>query len=295
MARSSTATPGKSTPLQADSVPYKSVRVSKRVTIYTPTQESSLSSNRRILFLATWADAKERYVRKYLDEYYRLFPDIKIVALKSHTIDYITPPVIAVNPKRSGLNDAIDAIQSLFEGTREPDIFVHAWSNGGAAQLVLLAETWRRRYGVPLPASGLFLDSTPGRVHLMRNLRVHSANMPQFLPIKIVLQAIVVCLLLGIFIVPKLLGFETWETKARANLNSSDFLSIDAPRCYVYSTKDQVISADDVRDSLLDAKRLGYIVDEIRFEDTAHVQHMREHGKVYWDAFVRLWKSSVKS
>jgi hypothetical protein len=297
MAQASSVAPDEGASSQADALPYKTVRVGKRVTIYTPNHESSSSTdhNKRILLLAIWADAKERYVRKYIDEYYRLFPSVKIVALKSYTIDYITPPFIAVNPKRLGLHDAISAIQSLSANGEIPDIFVHAWSNGGGAQLVLLAETWRKVYGVALPASALFLDSTPGRVHLMQSLRVHSANMPQFLPVKLVLQAVAACLLLGIYIVPRMLGLETWETKSRIKINEKELLPLDAPRVYVYSSKDEVVGAEDVSDSIVDARRLGYTVEEIRLEDTPHVQHMRGHPEMYWDAFVRLWKATEKA
>ena len=66
------------------------------------------------------------------------------------------------------------------------------------------------------------------------------------------------------------------------------------PRLYVYSKKDKVTLSKYVESHIKKATLLGLDVTIERFEDSAHVSHMRQDPDRYWGAIRKVWSKALQ-
>lgn len=67
----------------------------------------------------------------------------------------------------------------------------------------------------------------------------------------------------------------------------------ETPRMYVYSKKDALISAPQIKTHVEEAKRRGLNVKVEVYEDTNHVEHGRKYPERYFGAVKDLWNVAI--
>jgi hypothetical protein len=97
------------------------------------------------------------------------------------------------------------------------------------------------------------------------------------------------------WVMGRVLGIENAVERLRAGLNDKQLFAAEAPRLYAYSKADRMVWWEDVEEHAKVAEDLGWEVERVRFEDSAHAGHVLEGGERYWDAVRRTWAKMGES
>jgi hypothetical protein len=241
-----------------------------------------------LIILGTWMNAKPRHIIKYVIHYAAEYTKTPLLLLTSSTADFF---LNTTQRQRSDFKPAIEAILSRIDPkTTNNSILVHALSNGGGGQISLLSKLFFELHGRPLPARAVILDSVPGRARLIQGLVSISPNLPRLWLLRILAQLVFGIMIFAFYILPQSLGGKNLVLLVRDYLNNMDYLPRDARRCYIYSVADKIISTGDVEEHALDAKAKAMDVETVCYQDSGHVEHMREDAGRYWAAVRRTWE-----
>ncbi|KAK8169705.1 hypothetical protein IWX90DRAFT_383646 [Phyllosticta citrichinensis] len=264
--------------------------------LYTPEEKETRASRHakdpKLVLLSSWMDANVKHVSKYVLYYQQLWPSTPILLLTSSTSDFF------FNNKARQKKDLAPALAALHNFIPTPDsdgLFVHAMSNGGSGNLILLAEQYRFITERPLPAQTLILDSAPGHSRLLPAITAMSMALPKQFYVRWPMQFAIGALVLLLYQIPPMFGFPTMATLLRHHLNSTspEVIRKEAPRWYVYSNGDQIIPAGDVEEHAAEAEAKGLDVHRENFGNSPHVGHMREDPDRYWTTVCKAWEERV--
>ncbi|KAE9391483.1 hypothetical protein BT96DRAFT_864912 [Gymnopus androsaceus JB14] len=280
--------------------------------------EKSPNSDPNIILIFGWMGAKLPHLFKYTKVYEEMYPHATQIVVKSN-------PEFFWSFNRTRRRNLIPVAEILEAGgyiqgkskgpqvpEKPPRILVHSFSNGGATQLYTLGTLLRARSAnaskpTSTPqstgsdiVSALVIDSCPGDASFSLMLRAFTEFIPN--PLQRFSMTIVVTLLYIISLVKtRIFRFKHLFERFKDGLLSTGkdggailpWLNKETPRMYVYSEKDEMISPQQIKKHIEEARRRGLNVRIEVYEDTSHVAHARSYPERYWGAVKDLWDSAV--
>lgn len=144
--------------------------------------------------------------------------------------------------------------------------------------------------------SALILDSTPGRGGIQRAINIFAFGLGMGPLKKYLFAAFFSAFAFVRWTLTPVLRRPFSPERLRLWLYRPDalpWMSKDTPRLYVYSLPDAMVDYRDVVEHVEGCRKLGYPVEELRFEDTPHVAHARAHPDTYWEAVKNVWSSAL--
>ncbi|KAF4470642.1 Transmembrane 53 [Fusarium albosuccineum] len=261
-------------------------RLSPAVAYLSPDKTASRGSESgdpRLIILLTWMDARDGHVAKYIAQHRILFPSSPILIIRSTLKQYMQPSL-----RRRLFAPALPILQALEADTDvgdKPRFLLHVFSNGGFASAVTLWELWAAALnGKPIPRHAVVMDSCPGYFHWKRNHHVISLGLPFW-------ASPLVWLALGIAWMCYIPWGRTEPQEANAlAINTTDRISRETRRAYLYGDADQSVGWEDVEAHGRQAKERGALVRMEKFIGGAHVAQVRVDGERYWRVVKETWE-----
>ncbi|KAK3293751.1 uncharacterized protein B0H64DRAFT_419411 [Chaetomium fimeti] len=281
----------------------------------SPTDATSPPQKRvpKLIILATWMGARDLHIAKYLVQYQALYPTAPILLLRSEPRHFLRP---GGNPR--DFAPAAPFVRNIFPNlgvpgrddtdetkptNPEPELLLHAWSNGGAASLLHLRTALAVSAPGTAPAGGgspatlprytLVLDSSPGRFRYGAGYLAFSAGLPRGWAARWLAAPFLHALCLSYWVRHTLLGRgRTGPMAALARaLNDAGARRAEVRRTYVYGPADRLVHWRDVEDHAEEAVRGGFAaVRRERFEAGEHVAHLRVDAGRYWRVVRETWE-----
>jgi hypothetical protein len=249
-----------------------------------------------LIVFCSWMGANPRHIRKYATYYGETYPNAVILIVTTSVVD------LAVRSKSAHSNRIRPAIEkikrTLCEANatkRNPRILLHILSNGGAYTACRIADTFRKEVGNPLPITGMILDSCPGRGNFEQSIAAISINLPKAFLLRHILLLAASLLLAYLWVLDRVLQVENKLDRSWYRMNDERLFDLRACRLYVYSKADAIIHWRDIEDHAEMAKKIGWTVIEMRYEDSAHVCLLRDKPELYWAAAQGIWEIGFKS
>ncbi|CAE7117930.1 unnamed protein product [Rhizoctonia solani] len=262
-----------------------------------------------VVLIFGWMDAQLPHLYKYTEQYNKIYPGATQILVRTHQSYFwkneaanrasVSPAIKLL--RDAGINEHTTAERS--------GLLVHTFSNGGAlVQTALaraIADSLPSNATTPaLPAQAFIYDSLPGMLDLRVTALAFTA--PIRSPIlrslaKIVVGAIYIIGSVWRSTIGVILGQkEDTFTQLHRELNEPSLFPQHAPRTYIYSDVDELISQESVEGhakkarELIDGSAGSELVKLAKFEGSSHVAHARNDGKRYWYEVVRTWEASHK-
>lgn len=265
----------------------------------------------KLIILATWMGARDPHIAKYLAQYQALFPTAPILLLRSEARHFLRP----------GGNDrefapAVPFVRSIFpelgtsanstaapDTTREQQLLLHAWSNGGAASLHHL----RSALGLStsantLPPYTLLLDSSPGTFRYRAAYLAFTAGLTGR-SARFFLAPVFHTLCAWYWLMHVVIGrgrtgplavvgaaLNRNSGDADGGANGKNTAQAELRRTYVYGEGDKLVDWRDVEAHAAEAERKGFAVRREKFEGSAHVAHVRVDPDRYWRVVTETWE-----
>ncbi|KAK4035322.1 hypothetical protein C8A01DRAFT_48471 [Parachaetomium inaequale] len=262
----------------------------------------------KLIVLATWMGARDPHIAKYLVQYQALYPTAPILLLRSEARHFVRPrgnprvfaPAVpfvrAVFPELGSRTRSIGPQQP--EG-RQPELLLHAWSNGGAsslhhlrAALALDLSQSTSPAQLALPRYTLVLDSSPGTFRYGAGFRAFTAGLSGLALWLAAPFMHALCLMYWVQHV--LFGRGRTGPLATVAKGLNDDLSKrgEVRRTYVYGERDRLVDWRDVEGHAEDAEEKGFKVRREKFEGGEHVAHVRVDGGRYWRVVRETWEGT---
>lgn len=252
---------------------------------YLWTSESYTPSTSPLILLFAWNAAAARHIAKYTLSYQRLFPSSQILLVRCYTSDMFTRSALYA----SLLAPALDVTHQHIKS--EGEVLVHSFSNGGGNQVNEFAKAWGKTFGGLLPMRCQIMDSSPTKGPWMKSHAAISAGLPRSDFWKWFGGLLVHLLLLSTFLVNVLRRRENKMVVLCREMNDDQVFDKQVPRVYLYSRVDQMVGSEEVEEHAAIARRKGWDVTMVRFEQSGHCGHVREDEKKYWGAILEAWKT----
>ncbi|KAI0879863.1 uncharacterized protein GGS22DRAFT_103533 [Annulohypoxylon maeteangense] len=263
------------------------------VTIIT-THRPSLETPKLIL-IASWMDAQDLHIAKYITHYQSIYPTSKILLVKFVLKESVSASFTrkVVDPALVYLHSLIDS-GTLSSSPPQPEILVHIFSNGGSATTRTLYQLFRAQTGYAFPLHAAVYDSCPG---VYSFTSVYSVFMVNF-------SGLVARAVAAPFVSILVLWFWIWYRPLKI-LSGEDFLSANSRvhndvdlvqqtnRSYIYGKADVMVDWRHVERHANHAAAKGLVVRREMFEHGPHVSHMRTDGDRYWKIVKETWKKGT--
>ncbi|KAI0106177.1 hypothetical protein GGR51DRAFT_559980 [Nemania sp. FL0031] len=253
----------------------------------------------RLIIIASWTDARDAHIAKYVAKYQALYPAAQILLLKS-TFQCI------MNPSRIGpsIKHAAAVVHAAFppeqQQTAASQFLIHMFSNGGSSSIANLYEQYAATAVGPnenkrLPPHVTVFDSAPGTYSIPGAVAFASVGLSSSL--QRLVAAPVLYTLAALWSASIALGFSRdvlrdWgSTHNNTNAGSSSGKGGNAAevrRVYIYSPGDALIDYRDVEAHAAEAESRGFSVALERYEGSAHVAHVRKDERRYWEIIERI-------
>jgi len=274
--------------------------------------------NPTIILIFGWMGAQLPHLYKYTKIYDGLYPEATQILIRCHpsffwsTENYrqasLTPVVEVlealgcVPPARKNLADCEHVhMQPMTLFSPQPRILVHAFSNGGAYQLVTLSkllssQTMMTGSKSPRRTCAIILDSCPGDGGVVSTRRAFLSSIRNKL-VRIIAGLFISILYYTLAIISHIFGRKTPAQVLKTSLNNPRLLPwVDerTPRLYIYSKKDELVPWQQVEEHAGEAKALGIDVNAEVFTKSPHVAHARADPAKYWAAMGQVWATACK-
>lgn len=300
--------------------------LSRFISLHEPPEPSK----GQLIILATWLGGTKKHTAKYTSLYSSLAPNARILLIEAPLDTFLNPywmqrrnirpaihPIAAVlrecgyidkNPNKSSGVATPDTTVTL-HGAR-PQILLHIFSNGGANNISQLLQVWKSEIGLPLPLSGVIIDSALAAGGPRQNYRGFQQSLPKGM-VSSILGPIAVSYALLVLETSIALGrYPRPETFMRESVLDETLMQVDSSGetssrnevrdgrmkriCYFASKLDQNAPFQDVLSHAEEAKRKGWDVDIHLWDDTPHCNHLGKHVEEYMGA-VRTMLSPIKA
>lgn len=241
--------------------------------------------------------AADLHLAKYLRHYRDLYPTAEVLLVKcpvSH--------MIFRSRGREGVRVAADVLRYALatpegEEGKKPELLVHAFSNGGSAVLSWLYE-WFAEAGGVFPLHTTIFDSAPGKWSYATSYRAmitgFSPGWNRWLAAPVVHT---LCAAFWLLYIP-------WRRFGRQDpfsLESGSHNDLgkvrERGRCYVYSDRDELVTAEMVEEHAADAVGKGWPRESVRlekFRGSGHVAHMKADQERYWRVVRETWEAGQR-
>ncbi len=249
----------------------------------------------KLVLIASWMDARDAHIAKYITYYQATYPTSTILLIRfNRDIAWSTSAQNrAVQPAASYLRTKVDA-GALSAAPREPEILVHAFSNGGAWSMRSLYQVYRRKTGHALPPHAAVYDSCPGGNSLVRTYHAFTAGLEGVA--RLFVAPVVALLVVCLWAWHGPLGFLGGEGPLRENqrVHNDRTLVRQTNRSYIFSREDSMVDWRHVEDHATDVAAKGIPVRREMFDNSAHVSHMRSDGDRYWKIVTETWEEGIR-
>jgi len=300
------------TQLQLEANIASQIQLSPCVSLYHPktTLSTANSTDPSLVLLATWMDARDVHISKYIVRYQTLYPQASILVVKS-SFRYFLAPNLArreLLPAVEVIHDALDHLSSDRENSK-PRLLIHVFSNGGSCMLYYLYEIYGKseqeypnamtlndkKYSHHnatdvIPSHITIFDSVPGRWSYSASTGSVLAGIPAGLVRRLAFPLVH---LLGLWWIIKYLLLKIPEETHVWGLAHNDPLKAnEICRSYVYSQADELIHYLHVEEHADHAEANGFVVvRRERFHDSQHVAHARSYPDQYWAVVKDTWEA----
>jgi hypothetical protein len=255
-----------------------------------------------LILLATWMDARNAHIAKYVIQYQALYPTSSILLIRSSITCYLSPDS-ALKDIEPAVHLMQQELSSVGNGDTKPRLLVHMFSNGGSCMIYHLYHKYTKymahskieklmgdKQCCPLPRHMGVYDSAPGGW----GYRSSTSAVLQSIPAGIMRQiALPFVYLLGAWwwVKYRVLGVAE-DTVVWGLTHNGAANKLETSRVYFYSEADKMIDFHDVETHIDDATAKGFIVTHnIKLRDSDHVAHARRYPELYWGTIREAWNS----
>ncbi|OTB14886.1 hypothetical protein K445DRAFT_318795 [Daldinia sp. EC12] len=273
-------------------------KLSPFVYIYEPESIVTPTTTRlrvpKLIFVASWMDAQDLHIAKYITRYQAIYPTSKIVLAKFVYKESMSPSLAreVVEPAFAFLRSELDA-GFLSASPSEPEILMHLFSNGGSTTIRTLYELFQSQTGRPFPLHAAVYDSCPGLFSFSTTYNVLIINFPKGL-FRLVATPFVTTFVSCLWIVHAfrfIIGENFMAVNWRV-LNDLDLVK-QTNRSYIYGKADVMVDWRHVEMHAKEAAAEGLDVRPELFEGSPHVSHMRSDGERYWRIVTETWERAI--
>jgi pimeloyl-ACP methyl ester carboxylesterase len=236
-----------------------------------------------ILF-ASWMDATPKHISKYISQYKHLYPSARILLVTQSTSEAI------FRWRSQHAKQMIPMANILATLPPSDKLLWHTFSNGGAINSAAIARAYKAQTGKPVPMNALVLDSAPGKAHYIRSLKAITAGMPKNPVVRFLGIVLLNVFMISYKIMIIVLRKKNLLDVMIAALVDKELFPVEAPRLYIYSDNDEMVSDEDVEWHAKLAKEAGYVTYLEKFVGSKHVAHMLQDKERYWRVIQELWE-----
>lgn len=260
------------------------------VSFYKPSEVTNTISDQqpRLIIVSGWTDAKDAHIAKYVTNYQALYPAAQILLLRSTMSCIVRPSQIG-----PAMQHAVPIIRAAFQtpiqDSSSPPLLIHIFSNGGSSSIANLyqqyAATASPNDDKRLPPHVTIFDSCPGLFRLPCTVAFVSVGLSSF-------QRLIATPLLyafgALWTASMALGLlPNSLTEWYQSHNHNDANTAEIRRAYIYSPADLLTDYRDVEAHAAEAETKGFSVALEKYENSAHVAHLRKDESRYWDIVKR--------
>lgn len=270
-------------------------KLSPEVSIYRP-EETALSndipSSPKLIIVASWADARDEHIAKYLVKYQTVFPTAQILLLKSTSKLFFKPRQIA-----DAMQPAVPVIKAALKTTTptssSPELLIHIFSNGGSSRVGNLYEAYASSAGegedTLLPQHVTIFDSAPSVYRFEGSVFFLSIGLSGLQKLVATPFIYLVSSSWSFMIATGMMldWLSVW-----GKMHNDTKRHVELRRTYIYSEADGLVNYQDVESHANEAKSNGFDVRMEKFEGSAHVSHARKDEGKYWEVVRSTWEGN---
>jgi hypothetical protein len=238
------------------------------------------------LFLS-WGDANARHIEKYTNLYSEIYPEAKIIVVKTVIADFFWRP-------EQTQTKMVEPVVKMLGEEADDTLLVHVMSNAGSKRWCTINKSYFESTGRSLSNAVTILDSAPGRSQFKQTWAALARSLPKAYVPRLALGAVlgfVLCIMQASKrIFP---AIDVWET-SRVLMNEPAGTVKGARRCYIYSEEDDVIGWEDVEEHAREAQRNGWDVEFVKFRGSTHVGHFQKDPEKYRETIEKAWVGRSK-
>ncbi|KAI1780253.1 hypothetical protein F4818DRAFT_395109 [Hypoxylon cercidicola] len=258
-------------------------------------QQVSSAGTPRLILIASWMDARDLHISKYMMQYQTIYPTSIILLVRFVFKESLFESVAnaTVEPAFAYLRSKIES-GVLSASPTVPEILVHTFSNGGSTTMRTLYQLFRSQTGRAFPVHAAIYDSCPGLYSFSSFYSVFMLSFPKVL--RLMVAPFVVAFIVSLWVWHNPLSIISGEDILSKNariLNDPDFAK-QTNRSYVYGNADTMVEWSHVEKHAVDAAARGFVVRREMFECSAHVSHMRADAGRYWKIVTETWEKAMK-
>ncbi|KAF4971460.1 hypothetical protein FSARC_1688 [Fusarium sarcochroum] len=287
-----------SAPTKAKPLPYME-KLTSEVYVYRPAASNTAASYLgasappKLIIIASWTNAFDSHIAKYVDKYRELYPTSQILLIKSVNKTLFDPATLA-----EAVKPVVPIIRATFpeapSSSSDPEILIHLFSNGGSANISALYDEYaasaRGGEDPYLPPHVMVFDSAPGAQRVFNSAAFFLVGFPKFQ--RLLMTPFVYLLVLGWHVL-KLIGItKDWLLYwGKTHNEAKGKKERELRRTYIYSETDALVGYEDVEARGAEAVELGFNVRMEKFnKGSQHVAHARNDGERYWGAVKSTWE-----
>ncbi|KAJ7284406.1 hypothetical protein C8J57DRAFT_1119285 [Mycena rebaudengoi] len=245
------------------------------------------SKDPTVVIIFGWMGAKLSLLHKYTATYLQLYPHATVVLIRSPPTSFL----LSMKKRQAFLRPVAEVLKALGCLDDEARILTHTFSNGGLFQLVTLAGLLPPVTVDARSPSALIIDSAPGGDSLDKVQLAFAGPIKNIL-LKFLTRVLITFVYCIIWTFGQLLRRQSpLRVLMTLLLNPRVLPWIDkrSPRLYIYSKADDMVDWTDVEKHASRSAEQGIDVRRLRFDDSAHAAHIRQHPEEYWAAVVKTW------
>lgn len=275
-------------------------KLSPWVSYYNPPKTagsatSGAVSAPKLILMASWMDAKDAHIAKYITYYQTIYPTSTVLLVKFTTNIAFTASRQngAVQPAASYIRSQIDS-GVLSAAPREPEILVHAFSNGGTSSMTKMYQIYRKKTGHPFPPHAAVYDSCPGRNSLFKTYYALAVGLKGIAWLFTAPLIVTVAALLSLLYGPLRFLFGEGPLRENQIVHNDRTLVRQTNRAYIYSKEDIMVDWRHVEGHAKEAAAKGIPVRKEMWTKSAHVAHMPNDSDRYWNIVTDTWEQAIK-
>jgi hypothetical protein len=268
------------------------------------TAGSNTTAAPKLILVASWMDARDLHIAKYITRYQTLYPASRILLVKfvfrhivwrSECIAAVRPAVSYIRSLQSSgylSEESENDDTSLETSSSSPEILLHVFSNGGVASSKELFEAYEAESrGRPFPVHAAVYDSCPGLYSYRSAYNASIAGFPKGSLLRWLAAPLIHLLDMYLWVVAVLLR-RPYNLVINADRHNDPRHTRQRCRAYVYGRGDDMVDWRHVEAHARRAEERGYDVRAEVFEEGTHVAHVRVDEARYWRIVAETWEKS---
>ncbi|ETS79439.1 hypothetical protein PFICI_09292 [Pestalotiopsis fici W106-1] len=262
----------------------------------------------KLILVASWMDARDLHIAKYITRYQTLYPTSRILLVKFvfRHIVWRSECIAAVRPALSYIRSLMssgvlssesednDSSSTTLKEQQQspPEILLHVFSNGGVASSKELFEAYEAETGGrPFPRHTAVYDSCPGLYSYWSAYNASIAGFPRGSLLRWLMAPLIHLLDMYLWVVAVALR-RPYNLIINADRHNDAARTRQACRAYIYGRGDDMVDWRHVEKHARQAEARGYDVRAEVFEEGTHVAHVRVDEARYWRIVAETWDKS---